>query len=152
LSPANSLATKQRLLKQLRLPAFLPLVAVTTLEAAREHHLDVDAAPPGITPLQSTPELERLYPATVHADGLMATRIVSRDSDAQLHRLLSAYRKQTGLTTLLMADLALGNDPVASLPRDAMRIFEAASLDYLALSNFLVQGLHVSQRAAAVTA
>jgi carbamoyltransferase len=146
LCPANSVEIKNRLLQELRLPSFLPLTAVTTLEAAREEHLVADAASAGVTLLSATAPFERLYPAAIRPDGVIAARIVSRDSDADMHRLLSAYRQRTGLTTLLVAGLALADEPVASLPRDAMRMFEAARLDYLALGNFLVEGLHVARQ------
>ncbi len=68
----------------------------------------------------------------------MRCHAVDRKDDPLFHALLIAFRERTGLPALLNAPLALGKEPLAETPADALRSYIYGGLDGLALGDMMV--------------
>lgn len=101
----------------------------------------------GLAPLRSSarfmtatvkarPELARVCPAVVHADGSLRPQLL-RPSDP-LFPILAAYRRRTGQPALLNTSFNLHEEPIVRTPSEAIATWRAARLDALILGSYLV--------------
>jgi len=76
-------------------------------------------------------------PAVTHVDGTAYVQTVDQMRNPELHRLLTAFHSQTECAVLATFPLALGGEPVAVSPDDALRVATEAGLDVLVVERHL---------------
>ena len=84
------------------------------------------------------PELQAGCRAVVHVDGTARPQVVRQEDNPGYHRILSAYKRRTGLPILVNTSFNMHEEPIVCTPDDAIRSFLAGCVDILALENILV--------------
>jgi carbamoyltransferase len=104
-------------------------------------------APPGIAGLaseQSPNLLERVnvvrsdIPAVTHVDYSARVQTVDERHSA-LHKLLRAFKTETGCPVLINTSFNVRGEPIVCTPGDAIRCFLATDMDLLAIGSFIVR-------------
>ena len=54
-----------------------------------------------------------------------------------MHRILECYDKRKGIPLLVNTSFNMHEEPIVCTPEDAVRVFLASRLDYLAMGSFL---------------
>jgi carbamoyltransferase len=78
-------------------------------------------------------------PAVVHVDGTARVQTVDAGSEPLVHRMLTAFRRRTGLPLVVNTSLNTAGRPMVDHPRDALECFGSAPIDALAIGPFLVR-------------
>jgi len=78
-------------------------------------------------------------PAAVHVDGTARPQIVRRETNPSFHAVLDAYRRLTGVGTVVNTSFNMHEEPIVCTPEDAVRSFVRGHLDYLAMGPFIVE-------------
>ena len=86
-----------------------------------------------------TEEMRRTCPAAVHVDGTARPQLVTETSNPSLHRVLLAYQRRTGISSIINTSFNMHEEPIVCTPQDAVRAFLAGRMDFLALGPFLVK-------------
>jgi carbamoyltransferase len=84
------------------------------------------------------PLMKRSCPATVHVDGTARPQIVYPEVNPSYYRIIKAYQKRSGLSTIVNTSFNMHEEPIVCTPQDAIRAFKLGHLDYLAMHQFLV--------------
>ncbi len=84
------------------------------------------------------PPKRNLIPAVVHVDGTARPQVVRESENPSLHRILSAYLKQSGLPVLINTSFNMHEEPIVCTPQDAIRAYQAGAIDILAIGNYWV--------------
>ena len=92
--------------------------------------------------VDTTPWFRQRCPAAVHVDGSARVQLVSGASAPLLHDLLGAFRRRTGLGTLVNTSFNLHGEPIVASAADAVRTFLASGLDGLFLGGLWVRHPH----------
>jgi len=77
-------------------------------------------------------------PAVVHVDGTGRVQTVSRRAYPQLHRLLTTFKRETGIPVLLNTSFNISGEPIVETPADALWCFLYTDMDYCVLGDYLV--------------
>jgi carbamoyltransferase len=86
-----------------------------------------------------------LIPAVVHVDGSARVQVVYPDEHPVFWRLLEQFRKMTGCPVLLNTSLNVKGQPMAMTAADALKTFDASSLDVLFVNDrFLARGQYAA--------
>jgi carbamoyltransferase len=85
-----------------------------------------------------TPWMIEHSPAAVHVDGTARPQLVTSESNPSFHRVLTEYKRLTGLPSLINTSFNMHEEPIVCTPQDAVRAFVKGRLDYLAIGNYLV--------------
>ncbi|MFC1888532.1 carbamoyltransferase [Thermodesulfobacteriota bacterium] len=78
-------------------------------------------------------------PAVVHVDGTARPQVVKREHNESYYRVLEEYEKLTGLPLFVNTSFNMHEEPILRTPDDALRSFEAGSVDVLAIGSFIVE-------------
>ena len=81
----------------------------------------------------------RECPAAVHVDGTARPQIVRARTNPSFHRVLTEYRRLTGVGTVVNTSFNMHEEPIVCTPDDAVRSFVRGHLDYLAIGPFIVE-------------
>lgn len=133
---------KAWLLEHLRRPAFTPLGCAALAEDAQ--HLfeplpNVEyAAHLKTLSLRCTSRMHDNSPAAIHVDGTARVQLVTEQSQPGMYSVLREYKHLTGLACVVSINMSLGSEPLACSPLDAIRVFLAGKIDYLAMGEFLI--------------
>jgi carbamoyltransferase len=65
--------------------------------------------------------------------------VVSREDQPDFHAILTAYRRRTGLPTVINTSFNMHEEPIVCTIDDAIRAVRAARLPYLAAGDFLAE-------------
>lgn len=76
--------------------------------------------------------------AVVHVDGTARPQVVRQEDNPGYHRVLSAYKKRTGLPILVNTSFNMHEEPIVCSPQDAIRSYLAGCVDVLALEDLIV--------------
>ncbi len=76
-------------------------------------------------------------PAVVHADGTCRIQTVDAAVDPDYHRLISAFRDETGVPLLLNTSFN-ENEPIVCTPEDAIECFLSTRMDVLVMGGAIV--------------
>jgi len=80
-------------------------------------------------------------PAVTHVDYSARVQTVHRETNPRYHRLLAAFKEQTGCPVLVNTSFNIRGEPIVCTPEDAFRCFMGTELDALAVGNlYLVKG------------
>jgi carbamoyltransferase len=72
--------------------------------------------------------------------------LVSAESNLSFYRILTAYKRLTGLSSVINTSFNMHEEPIVCSPNDAIRSFLAGGIDYLAMGDFLVAAPHAPPR------
>jgi carbamoyltransferase len=85
-----------------------------------------------------TDAMRRESPGVVHVDGTARPQLVDAATSPDLHAILTAYRRRTGLPSVVNTSFNMHEEPIACTPEDAVRAFRLGRLDHLAIGDFLL--------------
>ncbi|HEX7794862.1 MAG TPA: carbamoyltransferase C-terminal domain-containing protein [Vicinamibacterales bacterium] len=77
--------------------------------------------------------------AVSHVDGTARPQLVKQEVNPSFHAILSHFKRQTGLGTLVNTSFNIHEEPIICTPADACRAFKLNAVDALAIGNFLVE-------------
>jgi carbamoyltransferase len=81
----------------------------------------------------------RNCPAAVHVDGTARPQVVRAATNPSFHRILTEYKRLTGIGTCVNTSFNMHEEPIVCTPRDAVRSFVRGHLDHLAMGPFIVE-------------
>ncbi len=84
------------------------------------------------------PEVKDTCGAVVHVDGTARPQVVREDDNPEYHRVLSAYKRRTGLPLLVNTSFNIHEEPIVCSPDDAIRSYLSGCVDVLALENGII--------------
>ena len=84
------------------------------------------------------PEQAFRVPAVVHVDGTGRVQTVSQKTSPELHRLLSEFKKRTGIPILLNTSFNIAGEPIVETPADALWCFLYTEMDACVLGDSIV--------------
>ena len=84
------------------------------------------------------PEQASRVPAVVHVDGTGRVQTVSREAAPELHRLLTEFKKRTGVPLLLNTSFNIAGEPIVETPADALWCFLYTDMDACILGDNIV--------------
>lgn len=83
-------------------------------------------------------------PAVVHVDGTSRIQVVKQATNPRYHRLIQQFHSITGVPMVLNTSFN-DREPIVCSPRDALRTFLKADIDYLALGDFLLKNPKINR-------
>jgi len=84
------------------------------------------------------PEIQRQCQAVVHVDGTARPQVVREEDNEGYHRVLTAYKRRTGLPIVVNTSFNMHEEPIVCTPADAIRSYLSGCVDVLALENIIV--------------
>lgn len=115
----------------------------------REHLLDVGEESTDFEDRASVPR--SAIAACTHVDGSVRVQTVDASLSPELHRLLVAFHRRSGVPILVNASFSGAEEPIVATPDDALRSAAAMGLDLLVLEHALIEGSEVSRWARCAT-
>lgn len=67
-------------------------------------------------------------------------QIVTKERNPDYHRLISEFKKITGIGGILNTSFNIHGEPIVCSPKDAIETLLNSGLDYVAIENYLVTG------------
>ncbi len=129
--------------KRLHRSEFMPFAPATLAEEADACYVGLDggrdAARYMTMTFDCTPKMRAESPAAVHVDGTARPQIVSTRDNPDFHAILTAYRRRTGLGTVVNTSFNMHEEPIVCTIDDALRAVHEAGLPYLAADNILIE-------------
>ncbi|MBN1336005.1 MAG: hypothetical protein JXB39_08605 [Deltaproteobacteria bacterium] len=127
--------------EKLRRTEFMPFAPVTLWEDA-EACYDATAGARETARFMTmafpcTSGFARLCPGVVHVDGTARPQLVRREECPEYYDIVAAYKRRTGLPSLINTSFNMHEEPIVNGPSDAVNAFLAADLDYLAIGRRL---------------
>jgi carbamoyltransferase len=142
LANPTSVGIKDRLNEDIKKrETFRPFAPVATKEAAlkffelQEPLSDLTRYMLVTTHVRS--EYRDSLPGIAHVDGTARIQVVTRESNAALHRLLEEFERLSGYAVLINTSFNM-QEPIVCSPEDALNCFEKAGLDALFMGNFRI--------------
>jgi carbamoyltransferase len=125
---------------------FMPFAPSTLMEDAEQCYVGVEGARNTARFMTITFDCtdwmkERCH-GVVHIDGTARPQLVSREDNESYYRIISEFKKLTGLGTIINTSFNIHEEPIVCTPGDAIRAFKVGHLDYLAIGSFLVKSKH----------
>jgi carbamoyltransferase len=130
--------TRDKLNKQVKLREWFRPLAPSMLE---EHSGEIFGAPRYdpymMTVFPVVEELRPKIPAVVHVDGTARPQTVSRQANPRYWKLLTAFRRLTGIPCVLNTSFNI-QEPIVCTPLQAVNTFLQSRVGILVLENYLV--------------
>ena len=92
-----------------------------------------------------TDEMKQHSPGVVHIDGTARPQLIRREDNPGYYDIVAAFHEKTGIPSVVNTSFNMHEEPIVRSPRDAVRAFVHAGLDYLVLGPYLVQQAKTSQ-------
>jgi carbamoyltransferase len=123
---------------------FMPFAPATLSSVADQYFLGVKnlgtSSEYMTMTVDCTKKMKDEAPAAVHIDGTARPQIVSVERYPELHKILTHYRKVTGLGNIINTSFNMHEEPIVRNAEDAIRAFKRSGLPWLALNNYLIKG------------
>ncbi len=74
-------------------------------------------------------------PAITHVDYSARVQTVSSSTNPRYHKLISAFKRKTGCSTIVNTSFNVRGEPIVCTPQDAYRCFMRTEMDILVLQN-----------------
>ena len=82
----------------------------------------------------------KMLPAACHPfDKTVRPQMVKKDTNLKYHKLITEFKKITGVGGILNTSFNLHGEPIVYSPKDAVRTFKKSGLDYLIIDNYLIR-------------
>jgi carbamoyltransferase len=107
-------------------------------QVAGGQRLAVPAQDAGATGLDLLKVARSRIPAVTHVDSSARVQTVSAHHNGPFHRLLSAFKAETGCPVLVNTSFNVRGEPIVNSPHDAYTCFMRTDIDLLALGGFLL--------------
>lgn len=127
----------------LRRTEFMPFAPATLDEYAEGSYRNLEGA--GETArfmtitFDCTETMKRTCAGTVHVDDTARPQLVRRTDNPGFHAIIEAFRRITGVPSVINTSFNMHEEPIVYSPADAIRAFRLGHLDYLAIGDFLVR-------------
>jgi carbamoyltransferase len=125
-------------LKIKRRESFRPFAPSVLREAVPEWFEQDAEVPFMMQVFQIRAEQRPRIPAVTHVDGSGRLQTVSRDTNPRYHKLISAFREQTGVPMVLNTSFN-ENEPVVCKPEEALDCFLRTKMDVLVMGDWVVR-------------
>ena len=79
------------------------------------------------------PGVEKKIPAIIHVDGTCRIQTVSEEQNPIYHRIISAFKKKTGIPIVFNTSFNLGGHPLVETLEDAVNTLKDSDIEYLYL-------------------
>ena len=86
---------------------------------------------------RARPDKRHLLAAVLHVDGTARYQVLAASDNPELHDLLAAFAKRTGLPVLLNTSFNRSGEPLVETPDEAARCAVAAGIDLLVVDGVL---------------
>jgi carbamoyltransferase len=114
---------------------FAPAIAVDALD---EYFVGAVPDPFMVQVYPVRPEKRAEIPAVTHVDGSGRLQTVSPAGNPRFHRLISAFRRRTGVPVLLNTSFN-ENEPIVHAPAEAIDCFLRTDMDVLVIGSHLLE-------------
>ena len=84
------------------------------------------------------PEMKKYIKETIHIDDTSRIQSVCKETNPRYHRLITEFRKRTGIAAILNTSFNDSEQPLVNSPKDALRVFYSTGLDALAIGDYLM--------------
>ncbi len=127
---------------------FRPVAPMVVEEKAHEWFVDRRADEAGRRRLYAPfmlfvydvqPDKADRIPAVRHVDGTARVQTVAPHQNAQVHALLTAFDRLTGVPVLVNTSFNTRGEPIVCTPRDAIESFWTSPLDALVIGSFILE-------------
>lgn len=122
---------------------FMPFAPVTLWEEREACFKNVEGAAQTAQfmtmTFDCTPRMRETAPAAVHIDGTARPQLIKREVNPRYYDIVDAYRRRTGIPTLINTSFNMHEEPIVCSPPDAVRSYLQGNLDVLAIGPFLVE-------------
>ena len=129
--------------KKLKRTEFMPFAPVSLYEDMKNLYKNVGnnhfTAEFMTITFDCTGKMQKSCPATVHVDNTARPQLIRKEVNESYYKILKAYKKRTGLSTIINTSYNMHEEPIVCSPEDAVRAFKMGHLDYLAIGPFLVE-------------
>jgi carbamoyltransferase len=129
--------------KKLQRSEFMPFAPATLAHRAADGYRGLESAAYSAEFMtvcfDVDPEFTRRCPAVVHVDATARPQLVTEAGNPGFFRILTEYERLTGISSLVNTSFNIHEEPIVCTPKDALRAFAMADLDYLALGEHLVR-------------
>jgi carbamoyltransferase len=126
----------------------MPFAPATLAEHAHLYFKGIEKSPNAATfmtiTFDCTEQMIREAPAAVHVDGTARPQIVSRERYPEFHKILTAYHELTGLSNIINTSFNMHEEPIVCTASNAVRAFQDSKLPYMALGDYLVEGVETT--------
>ena len=92
----------------------------------------------GSSGLGKVNDVRSTLPAITHIDYSARLQTVTLEGNPWLHRLLTAFKAETGCSVLINTSFNVRGEPIVCSPEDAFRCFMNTAMDYLVIGNFVL--------------
>jgi carbamoyltransferase len=136
--------------ERLQRTEFMPFAPATLASEADRCFHDLDGARDPArfmtVTFDCTEEMKQQSPGVVHCDGTARPQLVDPETAPDLHGILEAYHRRTGVPSIVNTSFNMHEEPIVCTPDDAVRAFRLGHLDYLAIGDYLVPHPESSER------
>ncbi len=119
--------------------SFRPFAPSVLKKDASLYFKNCTEAPYMIITFDVIEEMKSIIPSVTHVDGTARVQTVSEDQNPEYFRLLSAFKRITGVSVLLNTSFNVMNEPIVCTPEQAINCFKNSGLDALAIGSYLVK-------------
>ena len=70
--------------------------------------------------------------------GTARPQLIRKENNPAYHAIVEAYRRRTGIPTIVNTSFNMHEEPIVCTPQDALRTWQQGHLDALILGPFLV--------------
>lgn len=95
-------------------------------------------------PIYRLEEWRARLPAVTHVDGTGRLQTVENENNPLYHRLISAFKRRTGLGMVLNTSFN-ENEPIVDTPEQALDCFRRTDMDALCLGRYVLKKPHLGQ-------
>lgn len=78
-------------------------------------------------------------PSVTHLDYSARVQTVSKRTNPRFHKLIDAFKKQTGFGLLVNTSFNVRGEPIVMTPEDAYKCFMNTQMDYLVIGDYLFE-------------
>lgn len=122
--------------------SFRPFAPAVPQEDAGEYFDLSHESPYMLLVADALPANRERIAATVHVDGTGRVQTVRPGQNPRFHSLLTAFKKQTGVSVVLNTSFNVRGEPVVCSPADAVRCFLHTDIDVLILGDYVAEKTH----------
>jgi len=129
--------------KNLKRTEFMPFAPSTLVEDADAYYRGLDGARDAARYMtitfDCTTKMRQQCPGVVHVDNTARPQLVSAQDNPGYYRILQAFKRRTGMSSIINTSFNIHEEPIVCSPEDAIRAFKIGHLDYLALGSFIAE-------------
>jgi len=135
--------------KKLGRTEFMPFAPVTLWEERERCYKGLEGAEHAARFMtvcfDCTDEMKKSSPGVVHIDGTARPQLIRREDNPGYYDIVAAFHEKTGIPSVVNTSFNMHEEPIVRSPRDAVRAFVHAGLDYLVLGPYLVEQAKTAQ-------